>query len=355
MMRSVLATTLAIFLAAGAAFAQKTIGPADSVPVGAGERTVSGSGDATTTTKPSRNSTDKPEKPRKYEVPTDEQVQQGQALMSTLFEKALKEVNPNLHKVETAHFIVFSGIGPAPSKPGAPPSGVDKVIGEVMERMYKTLCKQFDIAENENVWVGKCGIFLLTMPDRQNPNIPKDQFTKFVTKVDGLPVAIAMGAAGYFRSFALQSYIVMKPSPKDKWDEDYWKGTLIHESTHAFLWRYVSNKRVPTWLNEGIAETSAATIMDSKALAMRLKDANRMAMKGQDVMPVFDSVRLGEFDYGIAQSWVRFLLLKDHKAFIKFVTLCKQGMDDQAAMKESYKFSREDFLKAWGAWAKTVR
>jgi hypothetical protein len=353
MMRSILAAAFAVTLIAGAVFAQRTIGPGDSVPVGPGGRTVSGSGDATS--RPSKNSTDKPGRPRKYEVPTDEDVQQAKELMDSLFQQALKEVNPNLHKVETAHFIVFSGIGPAPSKPGAPPAGVDKTIGDVMERMYKTLCKQFDIAENETVWVGKCGIFLLTMPDGQNRNIPSDQFAKFVTKVDHLPEAIAKGAAGYFRSSALQSYIVMKPSPKDKWDEDYWKVTLIHESTHAFLWRYVSNKRVPTWINEGIAETSAATIMDSRALAGRFKEANRMAVKGQDVMPVFESVRLGEFDYGIAQSWVRYLLLRDHKAFIKFVTLCKQGTDDQEAMKECYKFTREDFLKSWAGWAKNVR
>jgi hypothetical protein len=353
MKRAFLAAACAVVFIAGALFAQQTIGPADSVPVGPGGRTLSGSGD--TTTQPAKSSTSKPGKPQKYDVPTDLQVQQGKAMMEAVFQRALQEVNPNLHKVETAHFIVFSGIGPAPSKPGAPPTGVDKAIGETMERMYKVLCTQFDIAQDETVWVGKCGLFLLTMPDKHDRNIPDKQFYNFVTKVDHLPEAIAKGAAGYFRSSALQSYIVMKPSPDDKWDLDYWKVALIHESTHAFLWRYVSNRPVPLWLNEGIAETSAATIMDSRALTFRLREANRAAFKGRDVTPVFKTVGLGDFDYGIAQSWVRFLLLKDHKAFIKFVTLCKQGTNDEEAMRESFKFGHEDFLRAWAGWAKTVR
>jgi hypothetical protein len=349
MIRTILAAAVAIIFTAGAALAQRTIGPEDGVPVGSGGRST------TDTPKPTtgKGATSKPVKPPKYQKPTEMEIRQSEALMGALFAQAVKEVNPNLHKVETAHFVIFSGIGPAPSKPGAPPSGIDKAIGETMERMYKVLCQQFDIAENESVWVGKCGIFLLT----QNPD---KQFFNFATKVDGLDEKIANGAAGYFRSTAIQSYLVMKPPPDERheWELDYWKSTLIHESTHAFLFRYVSNKTVPTWLNEGIAETSAASVMNSKTLARRLKQANKdvfAARDAKDPSPVFKSVSLSEFDYGISQSWVRFLLLKDHKAFIKFVTLCKEGMDDQEAMKEAYKFSRDDFLKAWAAWARNVR
>lgn len=338
MMRTTLAMALAVLCAWGLAFAQvRTIDSSQTGVAGAGSRTVSGTTSKPAKppiVKPGKTPTSKPVKPAKYATPTDREIYSSKTMMAGLYERAKKEVNPNLHKVETKHFIIFSGLSP----------NLDKGIGDTMERMYTVLCKQFDIEPNESVWVGKCGIFLLT----QNP---KEQFANFAMKVDGLDERIAKGAAGYFRSTAIQSYIVMKPPPSGRdWELDYWQSTMVHEATHAFLFRYVSNKTVPTWLNEGIAETSAQTIMNSKYLLKRMREANKAAVKGEDYSSVFSAVSLKEFDYGIAQSWVRFLLSKDQKAFIKFVALCKEGVKDEEAMQETYKLSREEFLQGWAKW-----
>jgi hypothetical protein len=353
---SILAAGFAVLWTAGLGFSQiQTVGSSSRGAVGPGGRTGDESGSLTS-------------KPVKYEKPTDMEIHQSQALMDALFARAVEEVNPNLHKFETAHFVIFSDTGPKPPKPGVVRPGVDKVIGETMERMYTVLRRRFGIAEDESVWVGKCGIFLLS----QNPD---RQFHNFATRIDRLDAKVVSSAGGYFHSTAILSYIVMPPQPDVKHSQEaqveYWKCTLVHEATHAFMSRYVSNKALPTWLNEGIAEATAGTVLDSRILALRMRNANRagrigvkavietMIMKQvgfrepnvKSVERVLASFSMSEFDYGFAQSWVRFLQLRGREAFIKFVTLCKEGKDDQEAMMEAYGSSRDDLLKAWVKWA----
>jgi len=294
-------------------------------------------------TKPGPVATSKPAKTTKYPVPTDKEVAESKSLMTSLFGQAAKDVNPKLHKVESAHFIIFSGLA----------KDVDKDIGDTMERMYQTLCKQFNVEEGEHVWVGKCGVFLLTKD-------PAKQFFTFATKVDHLDAEKAAGAGGYFRCSDIQAYIVMPPPPDGRQarEMECWRFTLVHESTHAFLYRYLGDKPVPLWLNEGIADTIACQVMNSKILDKQMRQSNKeVLMPGdfKDPSSVFRTVGLSPFDYGIAQSWVRFLVAKDPKAFLKFVALCKEGQEDEPAMKEAYKMSHADFLKAWADWAKNMR
>ncbi len=339
MRRIIIPAALLVF---GMAFTlgQTVIDPGSGKPVGSGDSTTPGS-----STNPSKNPTSKPAKPPKYPVPTEQQIAQSKAMLEGIFEAAKEKCNPALHKFETAHFTVFSGGG----------KDTDKNVGDVMERMYKLLCSQFDVEPTETVWAGKCGIFILT----ENP---PNQFANFVTKVDHLPDTIAKGAAGYFRSNTILSYIVMKPPGRSAFEVDYWKSTLIHESTHAFMSRYITEKTVPTWLNEGIAETSAVMVTNSRSLADRFRNANRAALgksKIDEIACVFKEIRIGDqgqYDYGLAQSFVRYMIWRDKKAFIKFVTMCKEGSNDVDAMNECYKIdSHQKFIQAWGQWAKNAR
>ena len=299
--------------------------------------------DSPATTKPTQIATTSPARMTKYDVPTAEEVLQSQATISSIFDRAKKDINPNLHRIETAHFTIFSGL----------PTAVDTGIGQTMERMYQALRKQFEVGKDESVWIGKCGIFLLSAK-------PDNQFFDFATKIDNFNPNRASKAGAYIHCASTHAYVVMPPPPDERKarEMEYWKCTLIHESTHAFLFRYLGNARVPLWLNEGIAETIACQIMGSRILEGHMRQANKQAMLPKnfaDVTQVFNNVGLTQFDYGIAQSWVRFLASTNPKAFLRFVTLCKQGMDDEVAMKEAFKLSRPDFLKVWGMWAKNTQ
>jgi hypothetical protein len=334
MKRSVLATTLAAALISCAVFAQQTIGPGDSVPVGPGGRTLSGSGAATgvtATTQPVKSSTSKPGKLLKYAVPSEQQVAIAKQTIKSLAERAqtVSSLSTGMHMIESPHFTIYSWFPPAQ----------DKSIRESMEQLYTMLSlpRAFDVSKDETVWVGKCGVFMLDNQER---------FTDFVTQVDRIDPHMAL-AAGYCRYCSNWAYLVLN-MPTSKGDVEGYKLTLMHEGTHAFLSRYVSDRRIPTWLNEGIADAMADSQVPSSRLKARLKDATREALKGQmDAKKVFDGVRLGQFDYGIAQSWVQFLLATNRKGFLKFLTLIKQGKSEADALQECYKWDRDQMYQAW--------
>jgi hypothetical protein len=325
MKRAFLAAAFAVATLIGAAFAQQRVAPGDGTGV-------------TATTQPVKSSTSKPAKASNYAVPSEPQVAIASQTIKNLAAKSqtVSSLSTGMHMVESPHFTIYSWFPPAQ----------DNSIRQSMEQLYSMLSRAFDVGKDETVWVGKCGVFMLTS---------QEQFTDFVTKVDHIDPHMA-AAAGYCHYCSNWAYLVMN-MPTSKGDIEAYRLTLTHEGTHGFLSRYVSDRQIPTWVNEGIADAMADSLVASSRLKTRLKDATRVALKGQmDAKKVFDGVRLGQFDYGIAQSWVQFLLAKNRKGFLKFLTLIKQGKSEADALQECYKWDRDQMYQAWqAAAARSIR
>jgi hypothetical protein len=325
MKRAFLATAFSVAILIGAAFAQQATAPGGGAGV-------------TATTQPVKGSTSKPAKPSNYAVPGEQQVAMAKRMIESVAARSqtVSSLNTGMHKVESAHFTIYSWFPPAQ----------DKSIRESMEQLYGMLSRAFDVTKDDTVWVGKCGVFMLPS---------QEQFTDFVNQVDHVAPQMAK-AAGYCRYCPNWAYLVMN-MPTGKGDVEGYRLTLTHEGTHAFLSRYVSDRQIPTWLNEGIADAMADSLVPSSRLKARLRDATREALKGQqDAKKVFGGVALGQFDYGIAQSWVQFLLAKNRKGFLKFLTLIKQGKSEADALQECYKWDRDQMYEAWRtAAARSIR
>jgi len=274
--------------------------------------------DKTTTTKPA----DESDKPPMFLQPT---AKQAEAMRKKAEKFAIKtrEFTPKVHLVETKHFLLFSPWNR---------SG-DRRLAEVCEKMYKVMCKQFDVPAEENVWVGKCPIYIFDRPER---------FEKFCLEVDKRGHPQAGGYCAYDSGGFV--YIVMNEcGTRTRFYE-----VLVHEATHGFLWRYCHHRRIPIWLNEGLAEYMASTLVPKCHAARNYKNATKEAIRDKkDVSYIFKYVGLVSFDYGIAQSLVRFLIAKNRKGFVKLVNLMKEGKTEAEALKEAYNVTQKDLLKAW--------
>jgi tetratricopeptide (TPR) repeat protein len=236
-----------------------------------------------------------------------------------------KKIAPSLHEVESPHFLIFS----------AKPATDDQPVSALCERMYTALCRQFAIPPTDNIYAGKC--FLYMFQD-------KDQYRKFVSDVVKSGKGNLGDAAGFCHSNGLEVSIVLGPAKNSYWFNEL----MVHESTHGFIARYQGPHFIPTWLNEGFADYMAATLVPASHAAEKYVQAQRQALREKkDVTGVFTEVGLNEFDYGIAQSFVRYLIARDRLAFIKLVTLLKQDKSEADALKESYGLTREDFLRDW--------
>jgi hypothetical protein len=241
---------------------------------------------------------------------------------------AAAEFVPKLHRVTTPHFDIWSPWDAAG----------DHKLARVCERMYAAMCRQFDIPPREKVWVGKCPVYIFgRVADYQ----------RFCREVDpnGLPDA---GGYCHWESNGFV-YIVMNRCGTRK---SFYE-LLVHEATHGFLSRYLSPRRIPKWVNEGLAEYMAGRMVPGCGAVRRVREATRQAARGRgDVMRIFREVRLEAFDYGLAQSLVQFMIAGDRKGFVKFITLLKQGKPEADALKEALGVSHEELAAAWRRAAK---
>ena len=265
---------------------------------------------------------DKDKEPPKYPPTTPEQIEACRKKVVG-WTAATKKFVKKLHQVETEHFLIFSPW----NKSG------DRKLAQVCEKMYKTMCKQFDIPVKENIWVGKCPIFVF---DR------KEDFEKFCTDVAKRGNPKAGGWCAYDSTGFV--FIAMNRSR----NRTRFYEVLVHEATHGFVWRYLAHRNIPSWVNEGLAEYMAATLVPKCGAARNYKPATKEAVrKKKDISHIFKEIRLELYDYGIAQSLVRFLIAKDRKAFVRFITLMKQGKSEADALKETFDMTRAQLKKAW--------
>jgi len=261
--------------------------------------------------------------PLRYKPATPAQVAAYRRIAMGWFELARKDVAPAMHMTETEHFLIFS----------AWPRSDDRPMGIAAEKLYDALCSQFSVPRSENIFAGKCPIYTLAT---------KEQFTKFTEVVDKSKFS---KAAGYHcqRSDGF-CYLVLSQVNSKQWFYEL----LTHEGTHAFVGRYLTNRFLPTWVNEGLAETMAATLVPGSQAGRKYVQATAEVLRKRlDVSHVFEKVEMNNVDYGVAQSLVRYLIARDRKGFIEFFRLLKEGKTDEEALKEVYDLTREQLLDAW--------
>lgn len=264
---------------------------------------------------------------RKFMPVTKEEIQANRKLAQDWADKAKRTVVKSMHLVETDHFLIYSAWS----------RSNDAALKRICERLYAALCKQFAIPRRQNIWAGKCPIYVFW---------EKEHYLKFCKDVDGAGKRSPrlLQAAGYSSQQGSFTYVVLNKARTKQWFYEL----LVHETTHAFLGRYLTNGHVTAWVNEGLAEYMAATLVSGSYASRKYVSATREAVKGKKkVAHVFKNVAMNAFDYGIAQSFVRYLIRRDRKAFIRFVGLIKHGRSDAEALQEAYGLSREQFLKAW--------
>jgi hypothetical protein len=242
------------------------------------------------------------------------------------YAKTRGSIVSTMHLVQTDHFLIFSSWS----------RSNDKALKDICEKLYDAMCKQFNLPKTENIWAGRCPIYIFW---------EEKHYQQFTTRVDGRNQTEAGGYTAQKGDF---TYIVMnRCATRTRFYE-----ILVHEGTHAFLGRYRSNKFVARWLNEGLAEYMAATLVPESSAATKYVKATRTAVEeDRDISSIFKTVEINTFDYGIAQSLVRFLIARDRAAFKQLIQLIKAGKNEASALATAYKLTRDDLVTQWRAAA----
>jgi hypothetical protein len=249
-----------------------------------------------------------------------------------------KEMKIEFAEIQTPHFIIFTDWD----------KREHQFLKDNCEGAYAAVSKQFDIPVKENVFVGKLPVFMFAK---------RTDFANYALKFDNFPTRNTI--AGYYqgRSDGSGHMVMWKPDVARYGNvsaaERHWAYVLTHEFTHAFIARYRTNKRIPRWLNEGLAEVIAHEQFPKPE---SYQYAKYMANEQFDFEALFDDSKMPGGDmYPVMQTMVEALIRENRKGFLAMFNDIKDGMEPEEAMKKHYKAGYKDWEPAWRRFAKSLK
>lgn len=261
---------------------------------------------------------------------TEEDHAKAIAVHKERYEKAAK-LMPSLQLYETEHFLFCSNLHPEQVR----------LFVASLDRMYEWMQQTYGVDPEKSVWRGKASVFAFAQ---------KQEFVAFEKEfLDNPDTGFAMGLChnDWERNVCITCYTGTDP--------EYFGVLLVHETSHGFLHCFQTQARIPSWVNEGMAEVIASKMVPTSG-AVQLKEKRFF-----ESMRSIQQPRLGESffvvdqnipadRYGGASSLTRFLIQTDQEKYVKFIKLMKEGMEWEEALSASYNANKDQLVSAYGRW-----
>ncbi len=244
------------------------------------------------------------------------------------FVQEVRGAFPALELVETHEFLVATDILPEQVSP----------FVASLDSMHDFLCTLYGIPQGEPVWKGKCLVFAFTR---------EDDFLAFEGR---FMQTQPQGVHGLCHQRS-DGRVVMACYRGN--DPAAFAHMLVHETSHGFNHRWLSPARIPSWLNEGLAEWVGSQVVPGSG-QIRLKESQAFeAMRaggrvGENFFDDDRESRIAPLQYGVASSLVRFLVTRDRKRFAQFVQMVKEGSSAEEALTATYRASLDELLVVYG-------
>lgn len=267
----------------------------------------------------------------KYVKATPEEAAEVDDFAAKTSAAILQRYSVQFTRLETPHFQIYTDWSPSDY------SGLKREF----ETAYSTVSNQFNIPSTENIFLGKLPCFVFST---------FGGFAKFSKDFVGMG-DISPDVQGYYGGNKGFGYMcVYKPqdaySGSNRDDKiRFWEYVLTHEMTHAFVARYVSNRRVTTWLNEGIAEVVASSRIP-RNIHDALKEADKKYKNFDKLFADNDEFRSPDL-YPVMNTMVQVLVHRSKTAFIKMFGEIKAGKPVDQALMDNYHWTYAQLEAAW--------
>ncbi len=234
---------------------------------------------------------------------------------------------PGTRLYETEHFLFTTNI---------PPQQVAPYV-RYLDRMYDWMCDLYGIEAGTKVWFGgKVPIFAF---------LTHDQFGAFEEryfhiKPEGLYGLCHQSADGDVVIACFRGN-----------DPNNFGQMLVHETSHGFIHRYKTKTRLPSWVNEGMAELIGMEMVPRcQSVARRERQALEHLRQQPSLAGFFTADPIRGWQYGVASSMNRFLLQSDRQKYARFIELLKEGLKWDEALKTAYGGTPEELVSQYGRW-----
>lgn len=252
-------------------------------------------------------------------------------LQNTFLKNVQKEMSHvRFRLIDTQFFTVFTDISPVL---------VNGYI-ENLDAMYRELCAAFGVSVQKNVWCGKCVVVIFQK---------RTDYMLYEAKLMGVknPELLA-GSAGLCHMFG-NGEVKFAGFLGDTGQS--FGSTLIHETTHGFIHRYLSSAFVDSWLNEGMADWVADAIMQDDKVAKRQKRSAKVVVAAGGWGDFLQAEQISFQHYGTASTMVDILLSRNKNGeFRQFIRQIKEGIPAEEALKDTYELTYQDLATLYANW-----
>lgn len=233
-------------------------------------------------------------------------------------EKTKKEMSHiKFRYIETQYFMFLTDLSP---------EEVDGLL-VYLDAMYSELCKAFGIPPTQNIWCGKCVV--VTFREEKDYLFFEDAMMNYNAK----------GSQGLCHSYGDGRVIFAGCQGRSGFPN-----VLVHETTHGFVHRYLSNANIPSWLNEGMADWMGHEIVQSQRVPTRRERAATQVAEQGTLGDFFTAEPITANQYGIASSMVEILIQRDrgNGKFKEFFDGIKLGKDPEESLKDSFNLTYQE-------------
>jgi hypothetical protein len=235
-----------------------------------------------------------------------------------------------------------------------------------LERMYDELCKLYGLDPAQRIWNGKAVIYAFSQQEdfrKLESLLPakEPEFTLFVCHVN-----------------RDDTVTINCSAQKDQKNLEWTAAGLIHVTAQGFNRLYRTDSRLPSWVDEGVAEWVAKQVAggtywgNGRAHVLTQLRFNGYCLGG----PARDHKRWGDFfsrkqiepcNYGAASEIAEFLMGYNPSAarvkapdqspgakpavetpYCTFINAIKDGVPSEEALKQVYKMTPEQLVRAYG-------
>ncbi len=231
-----------------------------------------------------------------------------------------------LRVIESKFFLILTDISDDAAR---------KYLG-YLDTLYDEMCKAFGIPLGSNIWCGKCIVMAFqNRADFIRFELEVMKRTKDPQKSGGLchgggtgRVIISLFKGNFEARFAT---------------------VLVHETSHGIVSRFLSDVRLPSWLNEGMAVWIAGFIVkDDDTLEKAQRKSITTLRQTQTLAGFFDANQIeGEY-YGSGVTMVDLLIRRDTKKFRQFFVDLKKGVPQKEALQKAYGLTFTELAQQYG-------
>lgn len=237
----------------------------------------------------------------------------------------IKETFPDVELYETHEFMFCSNMPR------------DQVIpyASSLDKMHDMMCNMYGIKKGTPVWRGKCLVVAFLRASQFHQFEAKFFHKQIPDNVYGLCHQASNGRVviACFRG----------DNPND------FGQMLVHETSHGFIFRYRTLARMPSWVNEGMADWIGQALVPASTSTQRGEAmALQVVRQSGSLQGLFDAAPIEAIQYGMASNLSNFLITTDKKKYAEFINGMKEGKTWQESLKDAYRATPEQLLATYG-------